>query len=239
MKLISCVRYRTYLSNCVSPFLMYFNTVVESLYNGILLTGILISWTIVLKRLATIKAASNSSLRIVNEGLFIGVNLDFANTKLQLTLLIAFIYATAPYAFSDASANMCSSTGCVEKDLYHRSILTSFKFCILCFQMFQRVRISSHISSSQSILRFQSSCINNFDSRMAGEIIPKGSNMLLVKLSIPCFVFGTSLYNTFTFRTSSFWSQRITKALSSGILSKSRSTSFGDKMLFGSDFKIL
>ena len=27
---------------------------------------------------------------------------------------------------------------------------------------------------------------------MAGEIIPKGSNMLLVKLSIPRFVFGTS-----------------------------------------------
>ena len=105
--------------------------------------------------------------------------------------------------------------------------------------MLQRVRMFSDISSSQSILRFQSSCINNFDSRMAGEIIPKGSNMLLVKLSIPCFVFGTSLYNTFTFRTSSFWSQRITKALSSGILSKSRSTSFGDKILFGSDFKIL
>ena len=51
--------------------------------------------------LAAVKAASNSSLRIVNEGLFIGVNLDFANTKLQLTLplLIVFIFATTLYAF--------------------------------------------------------------------------------------------------------------------------------------------
>ena len=105
--------------------------------------------------------------------------------------------------------------------------------------MFQRVRMSSGISSSQSILRFQSSCISNFGSRMAGEFISKGSNMLLVKLIIPRFVFGTSLHNTFTFRTSSFGSQRIPKTLSSGILSKSRSTSFGDKILFGSDFKIL
>ena len=134
---------------------------------------------------------------------------------------------------------LCSSTGFVEKDLYHRSILTSFKFCILCFQMFQRVRMSSGICSSQPILRFQSSCINNFGSRMAKEIIPKGSNMLLVKLSIPRFVFGTSLYNTFTFRTSSFGFQKILKTLSGCILSRSRSTSFGDKMLFGSDFQIL
>ena len=65
------------------------------------------------------------------------------------------------------------------------------------------------------------------------------SNMLLVKLSISRFVFGTSSYNTSTFRTSSFGSQRIPKALSCGILSRSRSTSFGDKMLFESDFKIL
>ena len=220
---------------------MYFNTVAESLHNEIFLTVIFISWKIVLTSLAAIKAASNSNLGIVNEGLFIGVNLDFADTKLQLTLplFIVFMYTTAPYTFSDASANMCSSTGFVEKDLYHCSILTWFKFCILCFQMFQYVRMSSGISSSQSILRFQSSCISNFGSRMAGEIIPKGSNMLLVKLSIPCFVFGTSLYNTFTFRTSSFESQRIPKALSSAILSRSRSTSFGDKMLFESDFKIL
>ena len=106
--------------------------------------------------LAAIKVGSSSSLGIVNEGLFIGVNLDFANTKLQLTLplLIVFIYATAPYAFSDASANMCSSTGFVEKDLYHRCILASFKSCMLCFQMFQRVRVSSGISPSQSILCF-------------------------------------------------------------------------------------
>ena len=241
MELISYIRRRTYFSNCVSPFLTYFNTVVESLHNEILLIGVLISWTIVLTSLAAIKAASDSSLGIVNEGLFIGVDLDFANTKLQLTLplLIVFMYATAPYAFSDASANMCSSTGFVEKDLYHCSILTWFKFCILCFQMFQYVRMSSGISSSQSILRFQSSCISNFGSRMAGEFISKGSNMLLVKLIIPRFVFGTSLHNTFTFRTSSFGSQRIPKTLSSGILSKSRSTSFGDKILFGSDFKIL
>ena len=149
------------------------------------------------------------------------------------------MYATAPYAISDASANVCSPTGFVEKDLYHRSVLTWFKFCMFCFQMFQRVRMSSGISSSQSILRFQSSCISNFGLRMAGEIIPKGSTMLLVKRSIPRFVFDTSLYNTFTFRTSSFGSQRILKALSSGILSRSRSTSFGDEMLFGSDFKIL
>ena len=186
MELISCVHRRTYFSNCISPFLMYFNTVVESLHNEILLTVILISWAIVLTSLAAIKAASNSSLGIVNEGLFTGVNLYFANTKLQLTLplLIVFMYATAPYAFSDASANMCSSTGFVEKYLNHRSILTWFKFCILCFQMFQRVKMSSGISSSQSVLRFQSSCISNFGSRMSGEIIPKGSNMLLVKLKL-------------------------------------------------------
>ena len=135
MELISYIRRRTYFSNCVSPFLTYFNTVVESLHNEILLIGVLISWTIVLTSLAAIKAASNSSLGIVNEGLFIGVNLDFANTKLQLTLplLIVFMYATAPYAFSDASANMCSSTGFVEKGLYYRSILTSFKSCMFCF----------------------------------------------------------------------------------------------------------
>ena len=93
----------------------------------------LCSLDLLLTSLAAIKAASNSSLGIVNGDLFIGVNLDFANTKLQLTLplLIVFMYATAPYAFSDASANMCSSTGLVEKNLYHCSILTSFKFCIL------------------------------------------------------------------------------------------------------------
>ena len=164
MELISCVHRRTYFSNCVSPFLMYFNTVVESLHNEILLTVILISWTIVLTSLAAIKAASNSSLGIVNEGLFIGVNLDFVNTKLQLTLplLIVFIYATTLYAFSDASANMCSSIGFFEKDLYLHSILKSFKSCMLCFQMFQCVRMFSGITSSQSILRFQISCINNF-----------------------------------------------------------------------------
>ena len=183
MELILCVCRRTYFSNCVSLFLMYFNAVVESLQNKILLTGILISWTIVLASLAAIKAASNWSLEIVNESLFIGVNLYFAKTKLQLALplVIVFIYATAPYAFSDASANMCSSTGFVEKDLYHCPILTSFKSCMLCFQMFQRVRMSSGISSLQFILRFQSSCINNFSSRMATAIIPKGSYMLLVK----------------------------------------------------------
>ena len=64
---------------------------------------------------------------------------------------------------------------------------------MLCFQMFQRVRMSRGISSSQSMLRFQSSCINDFGSRMAGEIIPKGSNMLLVKLRIPRFVFYKTL----------------------------------------------
>ena len=135
MELILCVHRRTYFSNCISLFLTYFNTVVESLHNKILLTVILISWTIDLTSLAAIKAASNSSLGIVNEGLFIGVNLDFANIKLQLILplLIVFIYATAPYAFSDASANMCSSTGFVEKGLYYRSILTSFKSCMFCF----------------------------------------------------------------------------------------------------------
>ena len=106
---------------------------------------------------------------------------------------------------------MCSSTGFVEKDLYHCSILTWFKSCILCLQMFQRVRMSSSISSSQSILRFQSSWINNFGSRMAGEIIPKGSNMPLIKLSIPRFVFGTSFYNTFTFGTFLFGSQESLK----------------------------
>ena len=159
--------------------------------------------------------------------------------QLRLSLLIFFIYVTAPHAFSDPSENMCSSTRFLEKDLYHRFILTLFKSCILCFQMFQRVRMSSSISSSQSILRFQSSWINNFGSRMAGEIIPKGSNMLLIKLSIPRFAFGTSFYNTFTFGTSLFGSQRIPKTLSSGILSSLRSTSFSDKMLFRSDFKIL
>ena len=110
---------------------------------------------------------------------------------------------------------------------------------MLCFQMFQRVRMSSGISSSQFMLHFHISCINNFGSRMAGEIIPKGSNMLLAKLSIPRFVFGTSLFTTFTFRKSSFGSQRTPKTLLSGILSRSRSISFGDKMLFGSDFKML
>ena len=71
---------------------MYFNTVVESLHNKILLTGILISWTIVLTSLAAVKAASNSSLGIVTEGLFIGVDLYFANTKLQLTLLLLIVF---------------------------------------------------------------------------------------------------------------------------------------------------
>ena len=105
--------------------------------------------------------------------------------------------------------------------------------------MFQHVRMSSSISSSQSILHLQSSCINNFHSRITGEIIPRGSNMLLVKLSIPRFVFGTSLYTTLTFRTSSFGSQRIPKARLSSILPRSRTTSSGDKMLFGSNFKML
>ena len=141
MELISCVHRRTYLSNCVSLFLMYFHTVVESLHYEILLTGILINWPIVLISLAAIKAPFNSSAGIVNKCLFIGVTLDFVYTKLQLTLwlLIIFIYATAQYAFSHASANMCSCTWFVEKDLYHRPILTSLKSCMLCFQMFQSV----------------------------------------------------------------------------------------------------
>ena len=133
-----------------------------------------------------------------------------------MPLLTVFIYATAPCAFSDASANICSSTGFVEKDLYHHSILTLFKSCMLSFQMFQCVRMSSSIGSSQPILHFQSPCISNFGSGMAGEIFHKGSNMLLVKLSISRFVFGTFLYNIFTFRTSSFGCQRATKALSRG-----------------------
>ena len=68
---------------------------------------------------------------------------------------------------------------------------------VCCFQMFQHVTMSSSISSLQSMLCFQTSCMNIFGLSMTGEIIPKGSNMLLVKLSIPCFVFGTSLYNHF------------------------------------------
>ena len=99
-----------YFSKSSYLFLMYFNTVAESLYKDILLTGILVSWTISFTSLAAIKAASNSSLRIVNEGLFIGVNLNFANSKLQfiLSLVIIFIYTTASSAFSDASVKMCS-----------------------------------------------------------------------------------------------------------------------------------
>ena len=93
-------------------------------------------------------------------------------------------------------------------------------------------------SSIISTLRFQNYCINNFGSRMTEEIIPKGSNMLLIKLSILRFVFGT-LCKTFTFTTSSFGSQKTPKALSKGIFSRSGPTNFGDKMLFGTDFKIL
>ena len=77
------------------------------------------------------------------------------------------------------------------------SLCNPFKPCMLCFQMFQHVTVSSNISSLQSMLRFQTSCMNIFGLSMAGEIIPKGSNMLLVKLSIPRFVFGTSLYKHF------------------------------------------
>ena len=120
MELIRCIRHRMYFSKCSYLFLMYFNTVVESLYKEILLTGILVSWTISFTSLAAIKAASNSSLRIVNEGLLIGVNLNFANSELQfiLPLVIIFIYTTASSAFSDASVKMCSSTGFVQKYLY-------------------------------------------------------------------------------------------------------------------------
>ena len=52
---------------------MYFNIVVESLLNEILLTGILINWAIVLTSLAAIKTASNSSSEIVNECLLLGL----------------------------------------------------------------------------------------------------------------------------------------------------------------------
>ena len=114
-------------------------------------------------------------------------NLASANTKFQLTLpSLIVLYMPLPYAFSDASENMCSSTGLVQKELYHWSILTSLSSCMLCYQMFQRVGMSIGIGSSQSIFCFQSSCNNIWG--IAKEIIPKGSNMLLVELVVPLFV---------------------------------------------------
>ena len=96
----------------------------------------------------------------------------------------------------------------------------------------------SSIISSQSMLRFQNSYINNFGSWMAGEIIPKESNMLLVKLSIPRFVFGTLCIKLLLLEHLHLGHSELLN-LFQKVFYQGWPTNFGDKMLFGTDFKML
>ena len=88
------------------------------------------------------------------------------------------------------------------------------------------------------MLRFQNSCINNFGSWMAGEIIPKESNMLLVKLSIPRFVFGTLCIKLLLLEHLHLGHSELLN-LFQKVFYQGWTTNFGDKMLFGTDFKML
>lgn len=54
--------------------------------------------------------------------------------------------------------------------------------------MYQYLRITSGINSSQSMLYSQSSCISNVGISVAVEMTPNGSNMLLGEYSISRFL---------------------------------------------------
>lgn len=64
---------------------------------------------------------------------FIGANLDFANTKLQLILSLLFMCRAllgAPF-LKYLPANMCNSIGFAEKHLHQPPILTLFESFML------------------------------------------------------------------------------------------------------------
>ena len=133
----------------------------------------------------------------MSEFCLIGVSLDFPKIKLhfRFSSCACLKYATAPYALFEASAKTCSwgPYTFVKSISYHFGISIDGKSCNVFFQSSQRCFNSECNWSSQSKLRLHNSWMINFGSSMASAIIPRGSNIELMKLRIPLFDTGFCL----------------------------------------------
>ena len=143
---------------------------------------------------------------MVSEFCLIGASLDFPKIKLHFTFssCASLKYAAAPHALFEASEKTCNWRLCsfVKSISYHLGIPIDGKFCNVSFCYSQRCFNSDGNSSSQSTLSLHNSWMMNLGSRMAGAIIPRESNIELMKLRIPLFDTGKFLSTALICKTS-------------------------------------
>ena len=110
----------------------------------------------------------------------------------------------------------------------------------VCNHLNQRFFKFNEISSSQSKKIFHSCCKINFSSSIDEVKSPNRSKTEDIKLSKPHFYDENDFMTAFTLIVSLSGFHNIPKALSNGILSKSRLTDWqlADKSSWGKDFKI-
>ena len=123
---------------------------------------------------------------------------------------------------------------------YHVGNLNFSMFFKVCSHFNQRLFKFNGISSSQSKEIFHSCCKINFTSSSDGVKSPNGLKAEDIKLTKPLFDGGNDFMIAFTLIVSLFGFHNIPKALSNGILSKSRLTDwqFADKSFWDKDFEI-
>ena len=106
-----------------------------------------------------------------------------------------------------------------------RCICTILVFLFLNYQEYcPTSKISEGMGRSQSMFCFQRSCIMHFGSIKAGVRMPDGSKIEFTKLSIPCFILGTSLFIALIHNTSCSWSRNIPDICSVAVWYKSKLT---------------
>ena len=174
---------------------------------------------------------------MMSEFCLIGASLDFPKIKLHFTFssCACLKYATAPYTLFEASAKTCNWRLCsfVKSISHHLGISVDGKSCDDFFHSSQHCFNSDGNSSSQSTLSHHNSWMINFGSSMAGAIIPRGSNIELMKLRIPLFDTGKFLSTALICKTSFYESHSNPSARSIGKSFSSKSTTFDDISLFG------
>ena len=112
----------------------------------------------------------------------------------------------------------------LNENLYNLDNLTFSMFFKICSHLNQRLFKFDGISSSQSKDIFHSCCKVNFASSINGVKSPNASNSEDIKLSKPYFEDGNDFVTAFTLILLLSGFHNIPKALSDGILSKSRLT---------------
>ena len=123
----------------------------------------------------------------------------------------------------------------LNENSYHLGNLTVSIFFKVCSHFNQWLFKFRGISSSQSKESFQSCCKISFASNIDGVKSPNGSETDNIKINKPLFDSGNGFVTAFTLTVSLSWFHNIPKALSNGILSKSRLTDwqFGGKSSWG------